>query len=292
MAPPARSLLLTAAVALAACGLFSSNATTRGARANAEPPGLRWRSLQRRNAGAPDAGGTTARCPPQAVAIPAGSFTMGSPEGEGAADEHPSRQVTLHAFCIDRVEASVGAYTACVTAGTCSRASGTAPEGDTPMSGVDWEQASSYCRFVGGRLPTEAEWEYAARGSDGRRYPWGDEPPRDCTRADWTPTGTAQSCNGVGPSPARGREAGASPFGVLDLAGGVWEWTADWYAPSYPPGVARDPAGPAEGTARVTRGGGWNNDQVERLRAAWREGQHPAFHDYDLGVRCAYDVAE
>jgi len=288
MAPAPRTLLLSA-VTLAACGLFSSSPGTRAARP-AEPQSLRWRTLLHRTAGDAGVSAPTPRCPPQAVAVPAGSFTMGSPEGEGAADEHPSRQVTLRAYCLDRVEATIDAYTACVTAGTCSRASGTQPQGDAAMSGIDWEQASSYCRFVGGRLPTEAEWEYAARGADGRRFPWGDDPPVDCARLDWTPAGTSQSCNGVGSSAATGREAGASPFAVLDMAGNVWEWTADWYAPTYPPGVARDPPGPAEGAARVTRGGGWNNDQIERFRAAWREGQHPAFHDYDLGVRCAYDV--
>ena len=217
---------------------------------------------------------------------------MGLPEGEGAPDEHPSRQVTLRAYCVDRVEVTVDAYNACVSANACTRAGGSAPRGDAPVSGVDWEQAVSYCRYVGGRLPTEAEWEFAARGTDGRRFPWGNDPPTDCARLDWTPAGQTLSCGGVGPSAVGGYVTGASPFGVQDMAGNVWEWVADWYAPNYATGVARNPTGPAEGTARVTRGGGWNNDQIERLRATWREGQHPAFHDYDLGVRCAYDAAD
>jgi formylglycine-generating enzyme required for sulfatase activity len=275
-----------------ACGIFSSGASNRAGASGAESSGPRWRSLRARDAGAPrDAGAVEARCPSGAVFVASGTFVMGSPEGEGAPDEHPSRQVTLRAFCIDRIEVTVGAYTGCVTSGACSRSTAALPQEDAPVSGVDWEQALSFCRFVGGRLPTEAEWEYAARGTDGRRFPWGQEPPTDCARADWTPTGTGQSCSGVGPSPAGLRSGSASPFGALDMSGNLWEWTADWYGPRYAAGVARNPTGPAEGSARVTRGGGWNNDQVERLRATWREGQHPAFRDFDLGVRCAYDAA-
>jgi formylglycine-generating enzyme required for sulfatase activity len=258
-----------------------------------ESPGLRWRSLRTspsRDAGVAD-GGSSTQCPDLAVSIPGGAFVMGSPEGEGPPDEHPSRQVTVGAFCLDRTEVTIDAYMACVAAGACSPTSATQTSGDVPVSGIDWQQAFAMCRFVGGRLPTEAEWEFAARGTDGRRFPWGNEAPTDCDRADWTPDGTSQSCQGVGPSSVTARPRGASPFGALDMAGNVWEWTADWYAPTYPPGVARDPTGPDEGSARVTRGGGWNNDQTDRLRATWREGQHPAFHDYDLGVRCAYDRA-
>ncbi len=299
MTPRTRSALVTLAalVALApACGLFTSTSSSRRARASAgDAVGLRWRAMRgrRSDAGvvADAAAGASSRCPDGAVYVPGGTFVMGSPEGEGAPDEHPSRQVTLGAYCVDRTEATIDAYTACVTAGACSPARGTQTQGDVPASGVDWEQAVSYCRFQGGRLPTEAEWELAARGTDGRRFPWGNEAPAGCDRADWTPDGTAQSCHGVGPSSVGSHPSNASPYGALDMAGNVWEWTADWYAPAYPAGVARDPAGPAEGSARVTRGGGWNNDQVDRMRATWREGQHPAFHDYDQGVRCAYDSA-
>jgi formylglycine-generating enzyme required for sulfatase activity len=231
------------------------------------------------------------RCPSGAVFVAGGTFVMGSPDGEGAPDEHPSHQVTLRAYCVDRIEVTVGAYTQCVTAGACTRTAAALPQDNAPVTGIDWEQAVSFCRFAGGRLPTEAEWEYAARGNDGRRFPWGETPPSDCARADWTPPGSGQSCAGVGPSPAALREGGASPSGALDMVGNVWEWTADWYAPRYTAGVARNPTGPAEGSARVTRGGGWNNDQIERMRVTWREGQHPAFRDFDLGVRCAYDAA-
>ncbi len=215
---------------------------------------------------------------------------MGLGDGEGAPDEHPAHPVNLRAYCLDRTEVTIDAYTACVRAGACTPASATQQQGAVAVSGVDWQQAYTYCAFAGGRLPTEAEWEFAARGSDGRRFPWGNDAPQGCDRLDWTPDGTT-SCQGVGPSSVTAHPSGASPFGVLDMAGNVWEWTADWYAPSYTAGAANNPTGPAEGSARVTRGGGWNNDQPDRLRVTWREGQHPAFRDYDLGFRCAYDRA-
>ncbi len=214
---------------------------------------------------------------------------MGSPPDQGSPDEHPQHPVTLRPYCIDTLEATLDAYTRCVAARACTPSAGAQPLGAAPVSGIDWQQATAYCRYVGGRLPTEAEWEFAARGTDGRRYPWGNAPPTDCSKLDWTPSDT--SCGGIGPSAVGSHPDGASPWGVLDMAGNVWEWTADWYTTAYTLGPATDPTGPDTGSARVTRGGGWNNDQTERLTTTFRQGEHPAFHDYDLGVRCAYDVA-
>ena len=248
---------------------------------------------------------------------------MGSPEGEGAADEHPSRQVTLRAYCIDRVEATIDAYTACVTAGTCSRASGTQPQGDAAMSGIDWEQASSYCRFVGGRLPTEAEWEYAARGRavEGllaqRAFPWGSDAPNDCDRANWFRclVGGRNDTRPVGSFP--GAPAAPSCHALFDMAGNVAEFTADNYN-EYPAATDagssdasveelcwRDgglvaplcvaPDGTAPSFNHVLRGGARSrlNEGVEsavlELRAAGRASVGEPYVSPAVGFRCAYN---
>ncbi len=296
MTPPGarrRSALLLTLCLGAGC-IFSAR---RGSSTDGADNGPRWIALHGRaqaDGGAPAPSAPTTvdraslpRCPDGAVYIPGGRFEMGSPEGQGAPDEHPQHTVLLRGYCLDRTEVVVDAYTRCVRAGACTRPVATLPQGDQPVSGVDWNQSEGFCRFVGGRLPTEAEWEFAARGTDGRRYPWGNDDPTSCATLDWT--SGAESCGGVGPSAAGAHPTGASPFGVLDMAGNVWEWTSDWYSHQYEPGLQENPTGPLEGSARVTRGGGFNNDQVERLRTTFREGQHPNFHDYDLGVRCAYD---
>ena len=288
---------LVGVLSLAACGIFASGARTGTREASATP---RWVEIRRTRTVTDGGAGTDAgarvassfaRCPEGAAFIPAGTFTMGVADDAGAPDERPAHRVTLRAYCIDRTEMTVGTYVQCVTARACPRIEISAPSPELPMAGIDWEQATSVCRFLGGRLPTEAEWERAARGTDGRRYPWGEEPPSGCAKLDWTSLATGGACNGVGPSVVGSFPEGASPEGVLDLAGNVWEWTADWYQRTYDATEATDPVGPPEGSARVTRGGGWNNDQADRFRTTWREGQHPAFHDYDLGARCAYDVA-
>lgn len=289
-------ILCAVGCALGAGCIFSSRTTSRAASEAESRRTARW-MFHRDRTSAGDAGVTAPsqpshgreRCPAIAVYVSSGSFEMGSAAGVGSPDEHPQRNVTLSAFCIDRDEVTIEAYLRCVSSGACSQVAGLPPSPSLPVTNIDWNQADAFCRWVGGRLPTEAEWEFAARGTDGRAYPWGDTPPVGCTQADWTPT--EESCNGVGPSPVGGRAAGSSPFGLRDLAGNVWEWTADWYSRTYPAAPESDPTGPPQGSARVTRGGGWNNDQPERLRSTFREGQHPAFHDFELGARCVYEPA-
>jgi formylglycine-generating enzyme required for sulfatase activity len=282
--PSARPLLVLGLGLAIACASRTSNRAGGGSMP-------RWVQLQPRapSAGAAADGGASVRCPPSAVYLPGGTFQMGSPEGVGAPDEHPAHLVRLSPYCIDRTEVPSEAYTRCVTAGACTRTVGSTPPERFPISGVDWGQALAYCRFTGGRLPTEAEWEFAARGAENRVFPWGSTSPSGCSFGDWTPGEASASCGGVGPSAVGSYPQGASAFGVLDLAGNVWEWTADWYSARYDNAWSDDPTGPSTGSARVTRGGGWNNDQPDRLRTAFREGQHPSFRDYDLGVRCAYD---
>jgi formylglycine-generating enzyme required for sulfatase activity len=217
--------------------------------------------------------------PPHAerVTIPAGPFTQGSTRGEE--DERPAHKVTVKAFAIDRTEVSRGDYGQCVAAHRCKPAVAPAPPGapadesKLPVTGVDWSDAQAYCRFAGGRLPTESEWEKAARGTDGREYPWGDD--ADCARANWGNFEGEGPCAGKNPGhPVEVGKytAGASPYGVLDLGGNVWEWVADKYD--------EDPK------RRVVRGGSCCSFFVGP-RAANRNAWAPEHRDGDLGFRCA-----
>jgi eukaryotic-like serine/threonine-protein kinase len=216
---------------------------------------------------------------PERVVIPAGPFTQGSTRGDE--DERPARKVTLKAFAIDRTEVTRADYAACVAAKRCKAPPHpeTTPASDPnlpklPMTDVDWNDAQAYCRYAGGRLPTEAEWEKAARGEDGREYPWGND--ADCARGNWG------SFEGEGPCADKnpGRPvavgqypSGASPYGVLDLGGNVWEWVADKYD--------EDPK------RRVVRGGSCCSYFVGP-RSANRNAWAPQHRDSDLGFRCAH----
>ena len=244
---------------------------------------------------------TPSRCPAEMVRIPAGRFQMG--------DAYERRHdVVLSEYCIDRTEVTVKAYEACVTAKECSVPDRTADlycelggRADHPVTCIDWSQAEQYCRWAQKRLPTEAEWEYAARGDDGRVYPWGSQAPaaelantcdRECVamakrerKQRWTAMYDASDGWGA-TAPVGSFPAGASPFGVLDLAGNVWEWTADWYG-AYPSGARTNPLGMRAGTKRVFRGGAWNVRSVELLRAPYRNAGTPTMRDFDLGFRCA-----
>jgi formylglycine-generating enzyme required for sulfatase activity len=244
-------------------------------------------------------------CPEGMVPVPAGTFWMGSPEGERAPDEHRQHEVGLSAYCFDKTEVTVAAYAECVAARACSAAPLTVHwtdysadaakrssrwctwqnRPDHPINCVDWDQAASYCRWKGKRLPTEAEWEYAARGSDGRVYPWGNEAPSakrlnvcasECLEAyerDNIPFhGRAMYDGNDGwenTAPVGSYPEGTSPFGALDMAGNVWEWTADWYG-IYPKQPEMNPQGPSAGTSRVSCGGGWATINISKIRATGR----------------------
>jgi formylglycine-generating enzyme required for sulfatase activity len=248
---------------------------------------------------------TPPRCAAEMVGIPAGRFQMGGASGH--ADERP-HDVTLSGYCIDRTEVTVKAYESCVAAKVCSAPDRTAnrycelaDRADHPITCVDWSQAEAYCRWAQKRLPTEAEWEYAARGGDGRVYPWGNQAPaadlsntceRECVamaqrerKQRWTAMYDASDGWGA-TAPVGSFPAGASPFGALDLAGNVWEWTADWYG-SYPGASRTNPHGMRTGSLRVFRGGAWNVRSVELLRATYRNAGTPTTRDVDMGFRCA-----
>jgi formylglycine-generating enzyme required for sulfatase activity len=213
------------------------------------------------------------------VYVPAGEFTMGSPDGEGSSDEHPQHKVTLDSYWIDRTEVTNDQYRKCLTAGACAQpgywGDGNYNGGSQPVVGVDWNDAVAYCTWAGARLPTEAEWEKAARGMDGRRYPWGNEEP-DCNRANF------YGCAGK-PVAVGSYASGASPYGALDMAGNVWEWVNDWYG-SYDASSQQNPQGPASGDARVLRGGSWGN-LSDVVRSATRRG-FPVNRISGIGFRC------
>lgn len=239
----------------------------------------------------------------------AGEFTMGSPEGEGSDDEHPPHTVYLDAFHIDPYEVTNEQFVEFVAATdyrTAAEETGWGwvwrdeglkevkgadwrhPHGpdssiedkmDYPVVQLSWNDAVAYCQWVGKRLPTEAEWEKAARGIDGRKYPWGNEAP-DKTKLnyDWN----------VGDMTEVGSYAnGAIFYSAYDMAGNVWEWVADWYdADYYSKAPEQNPQGPDSGEERVQRGGGWGDDAYY-VRTTARGRRPPDFACNVVGVRCA-----
>lgn len=249
-------------------------------------------------------------CPAGMVPIPAGCFRMGSDDPAADIDERPPRWVCLsRGYCLDRTEVDNASYQRCVRQGGCRPPGRGLPRlrwadflrPEQPVVMVSWQDAERYCRFVGKRLPTEAEWEYAARGPDSWLYPWGNEEPScdsaivgayalPCTgQVPWCRA--ARQCLGRNPShpaPPGSRPRDTSPFGVLDLAGNVSEWVADWYAEDYyATAPALDPAGPAQGRQRVYRGGSWGQ-MGAYVRASFRNRMDPtAPGDIGLGFRCA-----
>jgi formylglycine-generating enzyme required for sulfatase activity len=244
------------------------------------------------------------------VYVPAGPFWMGSEESDPDADddEKPQHEVTLDAFWIDRTELTNGQYRRCVDDGTCSPPSssrsytrdsyyGASEFDDHPVIYVNWERANAYCAWAGKRLPTEAEWEKAARGADGGIYPWGNE--FDCARGNFddetqvdgyvVPGGL--DCDGyVDTAPVGSYPGGESPYGAWDMAGNVWEWTASLYEP-YPYDREDGREDQEADGRRVLRGGSWDYVQWY-LRAALRLNLEPSYSDYFVGFRCARSGSE
>ncbi len=230
---------------------------------------------------------------PSPVTVPEGSFLMGS--STGADDEKPVHRVSGPAFTIDRYEVTNARFAACVQAGACTApallSSSVRPHYfdspdfvHYPVIHVSWEQAAQFCTWAGGRLPSEAEWERAARGTDSpRTFPWGDSAP-DCSKANML--GCVGDTDRVGR-----RAAGQSPYGIFDMAGNVWEWTADWYDDKYyRHSPERQPTGPETGTLKVMRGGCWMSG-VSSLTATCRKPELPASWAPNVGFRCVYPQA-
>ncbi len=228
------------------------------------------------------------------VAIPAGPFLMGSAEGEP--DERPPHEVQLAAFQIDRYEVTQDQYARCVTARVCTRPkSAKGSKGSKgsklPVFRVSWSDAMKYCKWAGKRLPTEAEWERAARGTDGRRFPWGAKV--HCKNANFGNYKGAGLCAGKNPGKIMAvgsRPRGASPAGVQDMAGNVWEWVADLHRP-YPWRKRSDPLGQGAGKKqkrpwRVIRGGSCCS--YFAMPTTTNRLSFPAdYTDFDIGFRCA-----
>jgi formylglycine-generating enzyme required for sulfatase activity len=236
------------------------------------------------------------------VLVPAGEFLMGSDAGD--LDERPQRRVYLDAFEIDRYEVTnlqyrrfllatgrqppqrwPQRYVAFLPARNPDWNGTDYPAGEAtcPVVAVSWEDAAAYCAWVGKRLPTEAEWEKAARSIDGRTYPWGD---------GWDPTRANAGATDVGyTQPVGSYPHGASPYGVLDMAGNAWEWVADLYDRQYyTVAPTRNPMGPESGTGeRILHGGAWDSPP-DHVRASYRNATHCFGPNYRAGFRCARSI--
>ncbi|MFO0618171.1 MAG: bifunctional serine/threonine-protein kinase/formylglycine-generating enzyme family protein [Polyangiaceae bacterium] len=260
-------------------------------------------------------------CPEGMIFHEAGTMIMGSKEG-GKSDSKPTHKVTVSAFCLDKFEVTAGLYAKCVEAGDCEKS----PDGvqypnitpaakeaykelctgrnkdlvDHPINCVDWQMADTYCKWKKAALPTEAQWEYAARGKGQRDFPWGDDPPSikrlnacgtEC--AEWATQHKVvlqamypESDGFFGTAPVGHFPEGASANGVMDLAGNVWEWTADWYGP-YTEDAATDPKGAEKGDERVVRGGSFNGREADWAKPSFRWRSPPEVYNHAIGFRCA-----
>lgn len=257
----------------------------------------------------PEASSKEPEVPPDMVLVDAGVFMMGS--ATGGKTEKPTHQVTItRAFYMDRTEVTANAYQACVKAGKCSPSGVHGPKTDEaeikklgplctaadpakarhPITCVDREQAAAYCGFAGKRLPTEAEWEFAARGTDNREYPWGNDAPA-CGHGAFSMAGK-ETCSG---RPRGTAEVGSfpqnkSPFGALDMAGNTWEWVADGWDPNaYLRGWVKDPEVPSTGDKGVLRGGSWDF-AASTAKTTFRLAFDRAAGSVSTGFRCAKTV--
>jgi formylglycine-generating enzyme required for sulfatase activity len=238
------------------------------------------------------------------VYVPTGEFEMGSAGGDTG--EMPVHTVVVDGFWLDRTEVSNSQYMQCVAEETCTppaddtsytrkRYYGNNDYNDYPVVWVNWHQAQAYCEWVGARLPTEAEWEYAARGPEGRSFPWGEE--IDGTRLNFCDLNCERNWANKSvddqhddTAPVGSYPEGASWIGALDMAGNVWEWVADWYAIDYySVSPTQNPQGPDSGAAKVLRGGAWNYPE-KYAHSASRIATYDGHMFGNVGFRCAAGI--
>lgn len=222
------------------------------------------------------------------IYIPAGRFTMGT--NKGPAQSGPIHSVYLDAYWIDQVEVTNSDYALCMQDDVCRHPARYNTFFDDPaytnypVVFINWYDAQTYCDWSGGRLPTEAEWEKAARGTDQLRYPWGNERPDD----------SLLNFNGLykAPRPSYDYLTGASPYGLLNMAGNVQEWVADWYDPNYYSiSPEKNPQGPASGEFKILRGGGYWDNATE-VQTTYRFKHDPTSAGEHRGVRCVFDTGQ
>jgi len=237
--------------------------------------------------------------------VAAGEFEMGAEGGLAEIDEGPKHKVMLDTFLIGKYEVTNKQYYTFVratghrTPENCCDPKYTVWKGNMPLEGtaeepvinVSWDDAAAFCKWVGGRLPTEAEWEKAAKGTDGRIYPWGNDSPMSGNRANFSFEPVSMWEGPASLAKKDQYEFGKSPYGAYEMAGNVWEWVSDWYDGNYyknsPP---KNPQGPAEGKFRVIRGGSWRNN-ADTIRTTNRNGKHvPTDRMVFIGFRCADDA--
>jgi formylglycine-generating enzyme required for sulfatase activity len=233
------------------------------------------------------------------VYVSAGEFSMGLDSGWD--NEKPMHTVDLGGYWIDQTEVTNAQYTLCVAAGSCMEpldfSSQTSDRfkdslyANHPVVFVDWNQAKDYCTWAGRQLPTEAEWEKAARGTDERIYPWGSnfdgKKVNYCDINCWGNWKDISYDDGYATTSPVGtyQHEGASPYGALDMAGNAYEWVFDWSG-LYTWGFQRNPTGPASGTEHILRGGSWGDD-IYHIRTVIRSDEPPDFRVDFIGFRCA-----
>jgi serine/threonine-protein kinase len=279
-------LFTLAIVSLFVCSLMGCNATNKSPTILSTPALGVGSTMARKKDGM------------EMVYVPEGMSQMGD-DDSWFNDQHPEQEIYLDAFWIDKYEVTNRQYSICVQEGKCTEPLETTSftreayygveEFDNfPVVYVNWYQASEYCQWVGGSLPTEAQWEKAARGTTGRTYPWGEEEPTcDLANFKFEDKECIGDTTSVGSYPK-----GASPYGALDMAGNVMEWGADWYITSYYSVMPQEnPAGPVQGEYKVIRGSSLRHE-VLGIPSSNRLNALPLFSWSEIGFRCVYPVVQ